>query len=360
MDEWATLGVEGHWQGRPDWFRYDELVASRLTGVVGGSRSEVAVGGTLTANLHVLLASFYRPTRHRRMVLAERTSFPSDRYALVSQIEWHDLDPRDTLVEIEPGPTQSTTDAVCAAVESLGDELALVWLGGVNYLTGELLDMEAITAAAHSVGSIVGFDLAHAAGNVPLSLHDWGVDLAAWCSYKYLCSGPGSVAGWFVHERHLGTIEPTFAGWWGNEPATRFDMDQERDFVPRPTADGWKSSNPPILSLAAVDGASSLFEEVGMAALRAKSERLTALLVELLDERTGLEVLTPRQPDRRGNQISVVVPGRAAAVQSELAARGVVIDDRPPDVLRLAPSPLYTTYEEVWRAVEELRRVLTA
>jgi kynureninase len=314
---------------------------------------------SLTVNLHLLMVSFYRPSGERTKIVVEDTTFPSDSYAVRSQAAFHGLDPDDTVVRLG-------TDDLVDHIDRHGDSVALVLLGGVNYLTGELLDMRAITAAGHEAGAIVGWDLAHAIGNVPVQLHDWGVDFAAWCSYKYLNGGPGAVAGAFVHERHLQPrIEaglPRLEGWWSTEESTRFEMAP----VARPpaTAEAWQISNPPILAMSPVRTSLEIFDKVGIDALRARSIRLTAFLESLLDDaldKSLVELVTPRAPDRRGAQLSVCISGANDAVDIARRLRfehGVIVDVRKPDIVRLAPTPLYSTYHDCWRAAEALRVLL--
>jgi kynureninase len=316
---------------------------------------------SLTANLHLMMISFYRPDGRRRRIAIEADAFPSDRYAVESQIRLHGLDPADTLVELRPreGEASLRTADMEAAIERLGDSLALILLGGVQYLTGQWFDLGRIARAGREAGAVVGFDLAHAIGNVPLSLHAWDADFAVWCSYKYLNGGPGAPGGCFVHRRHAGSAElPRLAGWWGNDPAVRFRM--ERDFAPQPGAAGWQVSNPPILAMAALKASLDLFHEVGMPALRAKSERLTAYLLDLLatDSRGLAEVVTPADPSRRGCQLSLRITTGARELTRELARRGIVCDAREPDILRAAPVPLYNRYHEVWEFARTLREIL--
>ena len=313
----------------------------------------------LTTNLHLLLVSFYRPEGRRRKILCEERPFPSDTYAMASQIAFHGGDPDQDLVEMRPRTGEHTlrTEDIEARIAELGDELALVLFGGVNFYTGQAFDLEAITKAGHAAGALVGFDLAHAAGNIPLKLHDGGVDFACWCSYKYLNSGPGSVAGAFVHERHLGTVLPRFAGWWGHDKDERFKM--ERTFKPMPTAEAWQLSNAPVFAMAPHRASLDLFDQAGMDALVAKSRRVTAFLEAVIDQvasDTGkqLEIITPRDPEQRGCQLSVVLHGEGRALFDELTRRGVVADWREPNVIRLAPVPLYNGFQDVWRFGEVL------
>ncbi|WP_238008907.1 kynureninase [Dactylosporangium sp. AC04546] len=338
LDAWARLGVEGHLEAERPWLPYHELLREPAARLVGALPAETVVMNSLTVNLHLLMVSFYRPQGARTLIVVEDTAFPSDSYAVRSQAAFHGLDPDATVVR---------TNDPLAAISEHGDRIALVLLGGVNYLTGELMDIPGITAAGHAAGAVVGWDLAHAAGNVPLRLHDWGVDFAAWCSYKYLNSGPGAVAGAFVHERHTRGDLPRFEGWWSTDPATRFEMAP----VSRPprTADAWQVSNPPILAMSPVRTSLELFDTVGMPALRARSERLTAYLQSLLDP-IGVEVVTPRDPARRGCQLSLRVADAGGLSKSLRHRHGVIADSREPDIVRLAPVPLYSTYHDCWRA----------
>ena len=353
LDQWATRGVEGHFEGEHPWYGYDDALVPSLAALVGAETNEVSVMGTLTANLHQLFASFFRPHGTRTKILVEANAFPSDRYAVMAQLRWHGLDPRQHLIEVAPDHVgRFGAERFVDALATHGDEIALVWLGGVNYLTGEVLDLAVIVTAAHRAGCVVGFDLAHAAGNVELRLHDWDVDFAAWCSYKYLNAGPGAVGALFVHARHVG--DPglvRLAGWWGNDPATRFEMRAE--FVPVAGARGWRMSNPPILSLAPLRSSLELFAEARPDRLRAKSTRLSGLLIDALSARRGIEVLTPREPARRGSQVSIRV-GDAAAVQRALRTRGVLVDVRPPDVVRVAAVPLYNCARDVWAVADAI------
>ncbi|MEU4382866.1 kynureninase [Micromonospora echinofusca] len=357
---WSRLGVEGHLEGERPWLPYHELLTAPAARLVGATPAEVVVMNSLTVNLHLLMVSFYRPAGARTRIVIEDSTFPSDSYAVRSQARFHGLDPDTTVVRLRPRAGEDTlrTEDVTAFLAAEGDTVALVLLGGVNYLTGELMDIPAITAAGRAAGAVVGWDLAHAAGNVPLALHDWDVDFAAWCSYKYLNSGPGALAGVFVHERHLGDADlPRFEGWWSTEAATRFEMTP----VSRPpaTVEAWQISNPPIFAMGPVRTSLELFDAVGMPALRERSLRLTGYLAGLFDEVTAnrpLTVVTPREPERRGCQLSVRIGAGSAA---ELAKRlrhehGVIADAREPDIIRFAPVPLYSTFHDCWRAAEAL------
>jgi kynureninase len=360
LDTWARLAVAGHLFADRPWLSYHEQLTGPAARLMGALPSETVIMNSLTVNLHLLMVSFYRPSGQRTGIVIEDHAFPSDSYAVRSQARLHGLDPDAAVVRLAPRPGEDTlrTADVVDHLRREGDRVALVLLGGVNYLTGELHDIPAITAAGHAAGAVVGWDLAHAAGNVPLRLHDWGVDFAAWCSYKYLNAGPGALAGVFVHERHLGDGRlPRFEGWWSTDAATRFEMAP----VSRPpaTAEAWQISNPPIFSMGPVRTSLEVFDKVGMPALRERSLRLTGYLQDLLDG-LGLEIVTPRDPHRRGCQLSVRVRGMPAG---ELTRRlhhdyGVVADDREPDILRLAPAPLYNSYHDCWRAAAALAELL--
>jgi kynureninase len=361
LGDWARLGVEGHLHGRDPWLPYHEQFRGPLARLVGATEREVVAMNSLTVNLHLLMVSFYRPTAERFTIIIEDSAFPSDSYAVASQAAFHGFDPARAVVRLRPREGESVlrTEDILEAIER--EKPALVMLGAVNYLTGQWFDMAAITAAGHNAGAVVGWDLAHAAGNVPMSLHDWGVDFAAWCSYKYLNAGPGAIAGAFVHEKHLVRTDlPRFAGWWGNDPATRFRMGP--DFVPTASADAWALSNPPIFSLTPLKASLELFDRATMPRLREKSVRLTAYMEFLLSPRRakGLEILTPGDPSSRGCQLSLVVPRMSSEIQRKLLARGVVCDFREPNVVRAAPVPLYNTFHDVWRFVQELDALLSS
>lgn len=350
LDDWAQLGVEGHFHARHPWFPYHEDLRDPLAALVGATPREVVVMGGLTTNLHLLMVSFYRPTVERPLLMIEDGAFPSDRYAAASQVAMRGFDPSQHLVRLRPRAGEHTlrTADVIDQIERHAPRLALVMLGAVNYLSGQYLDIESITRTAHCAGARCGWDCAHAAGNVPLRLHDCDADFAAWCSYKYLNSGPGATAGLFVHERHLGDRAlPRLAGWWGNDPQTRFTMPE--DFIPVDRADAWAHSNPPILSTAPLRISLGLFARAGMDRLRARSERLTALLESELRSVPGLSILTPSDPAARGCQLSLVLPGDARRAHQRLVARGFVCDFREPNVVRAAPVPLYNSFEDVAR-----------
>ena len=368
LTRWATHAVDGH---SPDerhggWLDYHAQFAAPLAALVGAQRGEVVAMNTLTVNLHLMLATFFRPSSKRYKILIERDAFSSDRYAVESQLRWHGLDPKDALLEIGPrdGSFELDADRYATLLKTEGERIALVLLPGVQYLSGERLDLAAYTAWAQAYGSRVGFDLAHAIGNVPLALHDSGADFAVWCSYKYLNAGPGAVGGCFVHERHAQAYDlPRFAGWWGNDRARRFLM--EPQFAPLRGAEGWQLSNPPILSLAPLAASLELFASAGPKRLRRKSERLTRYLEWLLTTELGdrVRILTPRDPARRGCHLAVQFdppPRKAQTFPARLRAAGVVADWRRPNVLRLAPVPLYNRYRDVYDAVEAVKRTLDA
>lgn len=360
LDDWARLGVDAHFEGRHPWFSAHEWFREPAARLVGALPGECVVMNTLTANLHLMMVSFYRPTQERHKILIEDQAFPSDSYAVESQAAYHGRDPREAIVRLRPraGENYVREEDVLHVIDEHGDSLALVLLGAVNYVSGQWFDMPAITAAGRRAGAVVGWDLAHAAGNVPMKLHDWGADFAVWCSYKYLNAGPGAIAGCFVHDRHANRTDLTrFAGWWGNDPATRFKM--QPGFVPAAGADGWQLSNPSIFSLAPLRASLRIFVEAGMSALREKSVQLTGSLEATLLEREirGMEIMTPSDPARRGCQLSLRFSENARAIFDALAERGVVCDYREPGVIRVAPVPLYNTFEDVSEFASILREV---
>jgi kynureninase len=363
LRDWAELGVDGHFKAAHPWYPYHETLRGPGARLVGALPHEVVYMNGLTVNLHLLMVSFYRPTPDRYRVLIEDTAFPSDTYAIQTQIALHGFDPADGLLIVRPQPGEHhiRTEDVEEVLRREGSRIALVLFSGVNYFTGQRFDLQRIAAAARQAGCAVGFDLAHAAGNVELRLHDWNADFAAWCCYKYLNSGPGAVAGCFVHERHharpLSEL-PRFGGWWGNDPATSFRMHLNERFEPVRSADAWQLSNPPILSLAAVRASHELFDAVGLPALCAKSEKLTGFLQALLDELPSARyaVITPRDPAARGCQFSILAHDRPRELFQALEAAGVVCDFREPNVVRVAPVPFYNTFHEVWRFAQVLAR----
>ena len=357
LDKWAHEAVEGHFTGQAQWMPYHEFVREPLARVVGAEPSEVVAMNSLTANLHLLMVSFYRPTRERPAILMEAGAFPSDRYALESQLRFHGFDPATDLIELQPDEADGTFSmaAIANAIEHHGPRLALVLWPGVQYRSGQAFDLTEIAQLAHAQGAIAGFDLAHAAGNLPLRLHDSNADFAVWCHYKYMNSGPGAVAGAFVHARHAHSERPRFAGWWGHEKETRFQMGPR--FVPTAGADGWQLSNPPILGLAPLRASLELFDDVGMAALREKSEKLTGWLETLIRARLAdiLTIATPPQPGRRGCQLSLRVHDgrtRGRELFEYLGAHGIIGDWREPDVIRISPTPMYNRYSDVVGFVE--------
>lgn len=352
MEDWALLGVEGHLRARQPWLPYHELLTERTARIAGSLPSEVVVMNTLTVNLHLMMVSFYRPTRERHKIVIEAQAFPSDRYAVSSHIRYHGFDPAPSLVELQPreGEESLRTADIEDFVAREGQSVSLVMLGGVNYYTGQVFEMERITRAARAAGCNVGYDLAHAIGNIPLRLHDWGPDFAVWCSYKYLNAGPGSTAGCFVHERHSRSFDlPRFTGWWGHNKSTRFQMPQS--FDPLPGAEGWQISNPPILPLAALRASMEVFDAARIDRLRAKSVLLTSYLEFILQQYRdrGVSILTPMDPEQRGCQLSVKVERNPLKVFHGLLEAGVICDWRDPDVIRLAPVPLYNTFQEVYQ-----------
>jgi kynureninase len=364
MAEWRRLGVLGYHDAGADWLNLHERLAPTLATLTGSRTAEVVAMNSLTLNLHLLMASFYRPTRERHVILIERGAFPSDRYAVVSQIGWHGRAPAESLVQIAPRPGEQLLrhEDLLAEIERIGPRLALVLMPGIQYLTGQLLDLGALAKAAHAVGAHAGFDLAHAIGNVPLSLHDWDADFAVWCSYKYLNGGPGATAGAFVHERHFDADLPRLAGWWGNDLANRFEFGT--DFRPSAGAAGWQVSNTPLLGMVPLKAALEQFAGAGFPALCARSRELTAWLERLLDQQLGkqIEILTPRDPKARGAQLSIRLRdtrGSGRTLIDTMLARGLICDWREPDVMRLAPAPLYNSFEDCWRAVELIRELLS-
>lgn len=354
MNDWANLAVEGHFYAEKPWWDYHERFAHPLSKIVGALPSEITVMNTLTVNLHLLMVSFYRPTEKRHKIICEEKAFPSDQYMFQSQVNAHGLQPEDVIVEIKrrEGEHNIRLEDILSKIEEVGDELALVLFGGVNYYTGQVFDMKTIVEAGHKVGAYVGFDLAHAAGNIKLELHDWNVDFAAWCSYKYMNSGPGNASGCFVHEKHHHSNLPRFAGWWGHNKERRFKM--EPNFDPVHGADGWQVSNLPILSLAPYLASVEQFAEVGMDKLIAKRNQLTAYLEFILHEidneipGTEFEIITPSNQQERACQLSVFLHGQGRALFDYLMKNGVITDWREPNVIRLAPAPFYCSYEDMY------------
>lgn len=370
LNQWQKLGVKGHFSGDFPWMPYHEFLADESAKLVGAKKSEVVCMNSLTANLHFMMVSFYRPTDKRNKILIEDHAFPSDHYAVESQIKFHGFDPKASMILAKPRDNEDVlhTEDILELIETHGDEIALVLLPGVQYYTGQVLDMRAITEKAHAKGSQVGFDLAHATGNIPMQLHDWGVDFAAWCSYKYLNSGPGSVSGCFVHEKHhdptkyLDNDLPRFAGWWGHDKETRFKM--ENTFMPIESAESWQLSNPPILSLAAIRASLDTVKQAGgIEILREKSLKLTSYLRQLLAQELNadIKILTPQEPDASGCQLSLVVNLHALdskTVFDRIEAAGVTCDFRYPNVIRIAPVPLYNSFEDCYQFTKILKNSL--
>ncbi|HTG65041.1 MAG TPA: kynureninase [Flavobacterium sp.] len=362
MNDWANLGVEGHFYAEKPWWDYQERFAKPLSKIVGAKPLEVTVMNTLTVNLHLLMVSFYRPTKTRFKIICEEKAFPSDQYMFQSQVNFHGLKPEEVIVEVKrrEGEHNIRTEDVLAKINEVGDELTLVLIGGVNYYTGQVFDMKTITAAGHKVGAYVGWDLAHAAGNIKLELHDWNVDFAAWCSYKYMNSGPGNASGCFIHEKHHNNPElPRFAGWWGHNKERRFKM--EAVFDPIQAADGWQISNLPVLSLAPYLASVEMFAEIGMDALIEKRDRITAYLEFILHEidkevSSSFEIITPSNPSERACQLSVFLHGEGRSLFDYLIKNGVITDWREPNVIRLAPAPFYCSYENMYEFGQILKQ----
>lgn len=354
LEDWAKWGVEGHFHGRNPWFSYHELLTEKMAKVVGAKPLETVVMGSLSTNVHLLMVSFYRPEGKRTKIICEAKAFPSDQYILETQVTHHGLNPDTEIIEISPreGEELIHEEDILAAIKETGDELALVMIGGVNYYTGQLFDMKTIAAAGQAVGAKVGFDLAHAAGNINLQLHDWNLDFAAWCTYKYLNSGPGGVSGIFIHERHATNKELVrFGGWWGQDKETRFLM--EKGFDPIPTAEGWQHSNAPVMLMAPLNASLDLFEEAGMAAIGKKRDDITAFLEfvinDIKSDKVEFEIITPTDKTKRGAQLSIAAKGQGKKLFDTLTERNVIADWREPNVIRIAPAPLYNSYEDCWK-----------
>ena len=363
LEDWANLGVEGHFEAKNPWLPYHEFLTESMAEIVGAKPIEVVIMNTLTTNLHLLMVSFYQPTITKFKIVIESDAFPSDRYAVETQLKFHGFDPTESLIEWSPraGETLLNIDDLASILDTQGDEIALLLIGGVNYYTGQYLDLKKIAKLGHQYGCKVGIDLAHGVGNILPNLHDSGVDFAAWCTYKYMNSGPGSLGGIFVHERHAHDESlKRFAGWWSQNKDTRFDMRQPLDIIPG--AEGWQLSNPPILSMAAIKASLELFSEVGMPALRKKSIRLTGyleyLILELQNEH--ISIITPKDPEQRGCQLSIQVRNADKSLHTKLSEANVITDWRTPDVIRCAPVPFYNSFEDVFNMVETLKTVLDA
>ncbi|HXJ91082.1 MAG TPA: kynureninase [Candidatus Binatia bacterium] len=361
LKDWAKLGVEGHFHAGNPWLRYHRLLAEPTAALLGAELAEIVVMNSLTTNLHLMMTSFYRPTPQRHKILMEHGAFPTDQYAVKSQICFHGYEPSRSLLELVPreGESYIRDEDIEVLIEREGESVALILLGGVNYATGQLFDLAEITKAGHRKGCLVAFDLAHAVGNVPLCLHEWGPDFAVWCSYKYLNGGPGCVAGCFVHERHCRAWDlPRYAGWWAHDEKTRFEMGP--DFHPMPGAEGWQLSNPPILALAPLRASMDIFSEVGIDRLQKKSRLLTGYMEFLLEEKTSSRypIITPADPERRGAQLSIRVPN-GRKICDRLGSQGVIGDWREPDIYRVAPAPLYNSFRDVYSFVQRFSEALS-
>ena len=353
LDNWASLAVEGHFKGKTPWYTYPDHIRPAMARLVGAKTDEVTVMNGLTINLHLMTASFYHPTKERYKILIDDPTFPSDMYALQSQLRLHGYDPDSGLIRMQPRAGEHTIriSDIEGLLAERGQEIAFVVWNGVNFLTGQAFDLPRIVAAVRQQGCAIGFDLAHAAGNIVLKLHDWEPDFAVWCTYKYLNSGPGAVAACFVHEKHGQNLEiARMAGWWGNDPATRFRMQLQPEFMPQIGAGGWQVSNPPVLALVPIRASLALYDEIGMAPLRTKSECLTSYLLYLLDQFPGgnFEIITPREPAERGCQVSILVHHRPQELLAALQAEGIIADFREPNVIRVAPVPMYNSFFDVW------------
>ena len=356
LNVWEREGLLGQ---HSRWENFHERLIENTARLVGAQPSEVVVMNALTVNIHLLLVSFYQPNENRKKIIIEQGTFPSDQYAIKSQIKFHGFDPQDTLIELSPRKGEATlrTKDILAAVRDINEELATVILGGVNYYTGQAFDMQSITKAGHEAGAYVGFDMAHGAGNLEMNLHDWNVDFAAWCSYKYLCAGPGAPAGIFIHKTHHDWAGPRLTGWWGHNKNTRFEMGPE--FNPIQTAEGWQISNAPVMGMAPLLAAMEIFDEAGMTAIRLKSEKLTGFLEHLIAVNLpAVSIITPTNPIERGCQLSLVVPGGENTFE-KISKKGVVCDWRKPDVIRVAPHPLFNRYTEVYDFVNLLEQSLS-
>ncbi|MDO6813541.1 MULTISPECIES: kynureninase [Tenacibaculum] len=361
LDDWANYGVEGHFEGNTPWLPYHEFLTESMAKIVGAKPLEVVVMNTLTTNLHLLMVSFYQPTKKKYKIVIESDAFPSDRYAVQSQLKFHGFDVADGLIEWKPraGEELLNIEDLETIVAEQGDEIALLLIGGVNYYTGQYLDLKRIAEIGHSKECFVGIDLAHGAGNISPELHDSGVDFAAWCTYKYLNSGPGSLGGLFVHEKHAHNKElPRFSGWWNHNKETRFNMRQPFDVMAG--AEGWQLSNPPILSMAAIKASLDMFAEVGMEALREKSEKLTGYFEFLINQigSDSIKIITPSNPKERGCQLSIQVKNADKSLHKKLTENNIITDWREPDVIRCAPVPMYTSFEDVYKMVSVLKGLL--
>lgn len=362
LEDWAKFGVEGHFHGKKPWFHYHKFLSAHSAEVVGAKEHEVVVMNQLTVNLHLLMVSFYRPTQQKYKIIMEAGAFPSDMYAVESQVKFHGFEYDDAVIELKPRTGEHTlrTTDILSCIEEHKNELALVFFSGVQYYTGQLFDIKSITAKAHQVGALAGFDLAHTAGNVDVQLHEWHVDFAAWCSYKYLNSGPGNVSGIYIHEKHcMNDKTPRFAGWWGHKEDQRFLM--KRGFIPEPGAAGWQMSNAPVFGMAVHAASLEIFHKAGIKKIREKSKKLTAYLEYVLnhvqEHHAGIsfEIITPKNPDERGAQLSILVKENGKSLFDHITAKGVIADWREPNVIRLAPAPLYNKYDDIFALGEILK-----
>ena len=365
LEDWANYGVEGHFHGRNPWVRYHEMFPEKLAPILGALEEEITVMNQLTINLHLLLTTFYRPTKDRYKIICEAKAFPSDQYALESQVLLAGLEPATAIIEIKPRDGEYTirNEDILASIKKHNNELMLVIIGGVNYYTGQVFDMKAITAAAHEARAYCGFDLAHAVGNIELKLHDWNVDFACWCSYKYLNSGPGSVAGAFIHQHHIANKSlPRLAGWCGTNKEKRFKM--EKEFDPIPSAEGWQLSTPPLLNMSAHRASLDIFEEAGFENILAKQKKLSAYLLFILDEinssssKKMIEIITPRNENEHGCQVSLLMLEKGKEIFESLKRNSVILDWREPNVIRVAPAPLYNTFEDIYRFGNIIKSIL--
>lgn len=365
LNDWANLGVEGHFHAKNPWMPYHEIFPTQLSKIVGALEGEVVVMNQLTVNLHLLMVSFYQPTAQRYKIICEAKAFPSDQYAIESQVRFHGLNYEDAVIEVEPREGEHTIreEDILNTIEQNKDSVALVLFGGVNYYTGQVFNIKNITEASHKVGALVGFDFAHATGNINLQLHNWNVDFACWCSYKYLNSGPGGVAGAFIHQKHITNKKlKRFAGWWGYNKETRFKM--ERGFIPIPTAEGWQLSNAPVLSMAAHKAALDIFDEVGMDRLHKKRKLLSSFVLFILDDinqksnTQTIEIITPRNENEIGCQVSMLMLKNGKQIFNALMQQGVIADWREPNVIRIAPVPLYNSFEDVWKFGDIIKQIV--
>jgi kynureninase len=360
LKDWETFAVEGHTQAKNPWLPYHEFLTDQTAKLVGAKPEEVVNMNSLTVNLHLLFVSFYKPTKERHKILIEANSFPSDHYAVQSQIKFHGFDVENSLIEMKPREGEDTirTQDIEELIEKEGDSIALIWFAGVNYYTGQAFEMEKITEAGHKKGCIVGFDLAHATGNLVLNLHDWNVDFAVWCNYKYMNGGPGAIGGAYVNEKYFTDKNiPKFLGWWGHDKQTRFLMDHK--YISIPTVESWQISNPPILQLASLKASLDIFDEAGMKALREKSERLTGFMEFLINEKENenISIITPEVAIERGCQLSLRIKNNGKELYKKLLEDGVICDWREPDVIRVAPVPLYNTFEDVFNFIKIISKI---